>query len=103
VSYPQLGGPVRPFVVEGNFRIPPTAAFGSSNLPDGNNTWHVMLNTVNATAGYSLVASVLQCAPGGCPVPPPAVLGNASLWSDPDTWGERGIPAAGEDVSARVQ
>ena len=97
---------MRPYLVSGMAPLSSALPIGSSNLPDGNKTWNVIVNTVGANASvytdkYTFAVSALQCAPGGCPVPPPAVLGNATMWSDPNTWGARGIPAFGEDVSAR--
>jgi hypothetical protein len=101
VSYPQLGGEIRPPVVSGMAPLSSALPIGSSNLPDGNKTWNVIVNTVGANASvyndkYTFAVSALQCAPGGCPVPPPAVLGNATLWSDPTTWGARGVRRAAE-------
>lgn len=103
VSYPQLGGEIRPYQVNGMAPLSTDLPIGSSNLPDGNKTWNVIVNTVAANASsyadkYTFTVSNLQCPPGGCPVPPPAKLGNSSLWSDPLTWGGRGVPVEGADV-----
>jgi len=65
-----------------------------------NNTWSVILNTVmNSTtspqldpikhrfATHSFMVSNIQCPPRGCNAPePPVIVGDALLWSDPDTW-----------------
>jgi hypothetical protein len=47
----------------------------STNPAVANNTWSMVINTVNATAGdpYKVTVRALQCPLAGCPVPPPPV------------------------------
>lgn len=87
--------------------------FGSSFLPNGNKTWHTVLNTrytVNGTdhsagAAYnrvnvnSLLISNLQCPPNGCALPPPpAVVSNDTFWSSAASWPNGRVPVAGDAV-----
>lgn len=94
----------RPFLPAPDRPDPTVVDFGTGNLPDGNNTWHVVLNTHNISQDYSpydrvrFSVKAVQCPPNGCIAPPAMNLGNATLWSDPNSWPNRTIPVAGASV-----
>jgi len=97
---------LREDVVPWTRRPTPADAIGTGSIHQANKTWYVILDTVNATVANPSLArsrhevhvSALQCPLSGCPAPPPAVLGNESLWSDPQTWPSGSVPLEGEDV-----
>ena len=79
-------------------------AIGTGTLPDDQNkSFSMVINSLNATDASDSTHFVMtlydqQCAPGGCPTPPPPSLGNATLWSDAGSWPGGVLPVAGQDV-----
>jgi len=101
-------GSVMP-VLNGTERPSTERPIGSSAINQFNKTWDVLINTVGANYNESngsddpLVIDVqaLQCDPYlGCGVviEAPQQLANKTYWSDAATWGNLGIPQAGDDV-----
>lgn len=93
--------PARPYGVA----VTPSADFGTGTLPASlARDWTVMLSMKNTSVGAAspwqnkINVVSFQCPPGGCVVPPPAVVGALAPWSSPSSWPSGTVPVVGQDV-----
>lgn len=68
-----------------------------------NNTLSVVVGNIGAITTapepFGMTASLRQCPPAGCPVPPVPTIGEPMLWSRAASWSSGRVPTTGQSVT----